>query len=123
MDAKVIEFGGSEEGNLRGKLVDIVDALDREIDLTWVLIGLVETVSLRSRPIGACKPSGRWVVNRSADSEPRRRPIHPSYSARPNFSEEPLDTNTPLPRQGAQLRKFGGGCNRCLPRHRYWLRN
>ena len=34
MDAKVIEIGDREEDNLRAKLVDIVDALDREIDLT-----------------------------------------------------------------------------------------
>jgi len=38
MDAQVIEIGddeADEADNLRGKLVDIVDALDREIDLTW----------------------------------------------------------------------------------------
>jgi len=86
MDAKVIEFSGSEEGNLRGKLVDIVDALDREIDLTWALIGLVETVCRETCVDDhACKPSARWVVNRSADSQPRRRPIHPSYSAGPQL--------------------------------------
>jgi hypothetical protein len=44
MAAKVIEIGDDKEDNLHGMLVAIVDALDREIDLTWALIGLVETV-------------------------------------------------------------------------------
>jgi hypothetical protein len=47
MDAKVTQIGDNGEGNLRRKLVDIVDALDREIDLTWALIGLVETIVAR----------------------------------------------------------------------------
>jgi hypothetical protein len=35
LDAKAIEIVGDEADDFCGKLVDIVDALDREIDLTW----------------------------------------------------------------------------------------
>ena len=47
-----------EQDNLRAKLVDISDALDREIDLTWALIGLVETVNRES----GCEPYGRGLL-------------------------------------------------------------
>ena len=97
MDAKVIEIGDREEDNLRAKLVDIVDALDREIDLTWALIGLVETVNRDS----GCEPYGRGLlalahrlvdglsaVRQIADHD--GEPSIRSTAPRPKFNEEPL---------------------------------
>jgi hypothetical protein len=66
MDAKAIEIVDDEADDLRGKLVDIVDALDREIDLTWALIGLVEKIC----PETGCDPYHRGLfalANRPVD--------------------------------------------------------
>jgi hypothetical protein len=58
MDAKAVKIVDDEADDLRGKLVDIVDALDREIDLTWALIGLVEKVC----PETGCDPYHRGLL-------------------------------------------------------------
>jgi len=107
MDAKVIEIGDHEEDNLRAKLVDIVDALDREIDFTWALIGLVETVNRDS----GCEPYGRGLLalaHRLVDGLSGVRQIADHGAAlcfrasapRLKLSEAPLETNTSPPRQG-----------------------
>jgi len=58
MDAIAVEIVDDEPDGLRGKLVDIVDTLDREIDLTWALIGLVEKVC----PESGCDPYHRGLL-------------------------------------------------------------
>jgi hypothetical protein len=117
MGVKVIEIINDGEDNLRGELVDIVDALDREIDLTWALIGLVETVN---RENGCAYGRGLLALaNRLVDglSAVRQKADHGaalSFRAtapRREFSEAPLEKNTSPPRPAelsAQLRKFGG---------------
>src|SRR5215469_1378377 len=109
MDAQVIKIGDDEADSLRGKLVDIVDALDCEIDLTWALIGLVETVC---RETCGNDHYGRGLLalaNRLVDGLSAVRQIadhagEPSIptAPRPKFNEEPLGTNTPPPRRGAR---------------------
>jgi hypothetical protein len=116
MDAKVIKIGDDEEDNPRGKLVDIVDALDREIDLTWALIGLVETVNRES----GCEPYGRGLLalaHRLVDGLSAVRQTA-DYDAAlcfrdsaPRFKlgEAALETNVSPPPQGerpARLRKL-----------------
>jgi len=98
MDAQVIKIGDDEADRLRGKLVDIVDALDREIDHTWALIGLVETVCRETcgndhYGRGLLALANRLVDGLSAvrqiadhDGEPSIR----STAPRPKFNEEPL---------------------------------
>jgi hypothetical protein len=116
MDAKVTQIGDNGEGNLRRKLVDIVDALDREIDLTWALIGLVETVCRETCRDDHYGPGLLALANRLVDGLSAIRQIahHDDVisiratAQRPKFSEEPLGTNTPPPgARPAQSRKFG----------------
>jgi hypothetical protein len=114
----VIKIVDEEKDKLLDKLVDIVDTLDREIDLTWALIGLVEKVYAEN---GCDDRYGRGLLalaNRLVEglSAVRQRAddsaalCFRAIAPRPKFSEAPSETNTSPPRQverPAQLLKFG----------------
>ena len=114
----VLKIVDEEQDKLLDKLVDIVDTLDREIDLTWALIGLVEKVSAET---GCDDRYGRGLLalaNRLVEglSTVRQRAddsaalCFRAVAPRPKSSEAPSETNTSPPRQAerpTQLLKFG----------------
>jgi hypothetical protein len=113
----VIKIVDEEKDKVLDKLVGIVDSLDREIDLTWALIGLVEKVCVETRcddrfgrgllALANHLVEGLSAVRQRADESAAL--CFRAVAPRPKFSQAPSEANT-SPRQAerpAQTPKFG----------------